>query len=134
MQILKDVEVIIEGKASRLRSLFNSGSSFTVMGYDRLRELFGEVEVRKLPEAIEAVLLNGQKMIIDGYLDAEIRIENYRIYDRIYLSKDVVKEVILKGERKLLPELIIGAPTLETWGLELDLKSGQIIRRGSFII
>jgi hypothetical protein len=46
----------------------------------------------------------------------------------------MVKEVILEGERRLLPDLIIGAPTLETWGLELNLKDRRIIQRGSFII
>ncbi|PUA34280.1 MAG: hypothetical protein B9J98_00050 [Candidatus Terraquivivens tikiterensis] len=134
MLVLKDVEVTIEGKTSRLRALFNSGSSFTIMGYEILGERFGEVKVRKLPETVEAFLLNGQKMIIDGYVDAEIRIEEYRIYDRIYLSKGVVKEIILKGERKPMPELIIGAPTLETWGLELDLKTGEVISRGTLIL
>jgi hypothetical protein len=44
MLVLRDVEVTIEG-ASMLKALFDSGSSFTIMGYDRLMEIFGEVEV-----------------------------------------------------------------------------------------
>jgi hypothetical protein len=54
------------------------------------------------------------------------------IEDRIYLTRNMVKEVILEGKRRALPDLIIGAPTLETWRLELNLKEG--IRRGSLII
>jgi len=54
VRVLKDVEVTIEGKTSRLRALFNSGSSFTIMGYEILWERFGEVRVRRLPEVIEA--------------------------------------------------------------------------------
>ncbi|MEM4699755.1 MAG: hypothetical protein QXT74_02235 [Candidatus Nezhaarchaeales archaeon] len=133
-QVLKDVDVVVEGKTSRLKALFNSGSRFTVMGYRTLRERFRDVEVKRLPEKIEAILLNGQKVIIDAYIDSEIRIGKYRVYDRIYLSEDVEREVIAKGERKLLPELIIGAPTLETRGLELDLKTGEVVSRGIFII
>ena len=134
MQILKDIKVTIEEKTSKLAALFNSGSSFTIMGYGRLKELFDEVEIKRLIKPREAALLNGQKIIVDGYVDSQIFIDEYLIEDRIYLTKDMVKEVILEGEKKSLPDLIIGAPTLETWGLELDLKEGRIIRRGSFVI
>jgi hypothetical protein len=134
MLILKDVEVNIDGKISRLLALFDSGSNFTIMGYGRLKELFGDVKFKFLSKPREASLLNGQKILIDGYVDSQILIDGYLIEDRIYLTKDMVKEVILEGERRLLPDLIIGAPTLETWGLELNLKDGRIIQRGSFII
>jgi hypothetical protein len=134
MQILKDVKVTIEGKTSKLSALFDFGSSFTIMGYERLKELFAEVKIKALFKPREAALLNGQKIVIDGYVDSQILIDEYLIEDRIYLTKEMVKEVILEGERRPLPDLIIGAPTLETWGLELDLKEGKITRRGSFII
>ena len=55
-------------------------------------------------------------------MDSQILIDDYLIEDRIYLARQMVKEVILKGERRSLPDLIVGAPTLETWGLELNLK------------
>ncbi|WP_304330475.1 hypothetical protein [Candidatus Culexarchaeum yellowstonense] len=134
MLILKYVEVNIDGKISRLLALFDSGSNFTIMGYGRLKELFGDVKFKFLSKPREASLLNGQKILIDGYVDSQILIDGYLIEDRIYLTKDMVKEVVLEGERRLLPDLIIGAPTLETWGLELNLKDGRIIQRGSFII
>jgi hypothetical protein len=126
--------VRIEGKAYRLRALFNSGSNFTIMGYERFKKLFADVEIKPLTKPREVALINGQKIIIDGYVDSEILIDEYLIEDRIYLTRDMVKEVILEGEMKALPELIIGAPTLETWGLELDLKEGRVVHRGSFII
>jgi hypothetical protein len=134
MRILKDVEVKIEGKVCRLSALFDSGSNFTIMGYGRLKELFGDVKFKLLSRPREASLLNGQKILIDGYVDAQILIDEYLIEDRIYLTRQMVKEVILEGERRFLPDLIIGAPTLETFGLELNLKEGKIIQRGSFII
>jgi len=134
MLILKYVEVNIDGKISRLLALFDSGSNFTIMGYGRLKELFGDVKFKFLSKPRETSLLNGQKILIDGYVDSQILIDGYLIEDRIYLTKDMVKEVVLEGERRLLPDLIIGAPTLETWGLELNLKDGRIIQRGSFII
>jgi hypothetical protein len=134
MPVLKDVEVTIEGRTFRFRALLDSGSSFTIMGYERLREVFGDVKVKPLIKPREAALLNGQKIVIDGYVDAQILIDEYLIEDRIYLTKNMVKEVILEGKRRMLADLVIGAPTLETWGLELNLKEGRIAYRGSFII
>ncbi len=134
MQVLREVEVRIEGKTSRLKALFDSGSSLTVMGYERLREAFGEVNVKHLVKPREVALLNGQKLIIDGYIDSLILIDEYLVEDRIYLARELAKEVVLEGERKALPDLIIGAPTLETWGIELDLKEGRVVYRGIFII
>jgi hypothetical protein len=53
MWILKDVEVRIEGKTFRISALFNSSSSFTIMEYGRLKELFGDVELRSLTKPRE---------------------------------------------------------------------------------
>jgi hypothetical protein len=134
MLVMKDVQVTFEGRAFRLKAIFDSGSSFTVMGYEKLKDIFGEARVKPLIKPREAAPLNGQKIIIDGYVDAQILADEYLIEDRIYLTKNMVKEVTLEGERRALPDLIIGAPTLETWGLELNLEEGRITRRGSFIV
>ena len=133
MQIWKDVELTIERKTSKIKTLVDTGSTITLMGYETLRKFFGEIRPNILVRPMEAALLNGQKVIIDGYVDAQILIDNYLIEERIYLSKDMVREVILEGKRKSLPDLIIGVTTLEIRGLELDLKKGGIIYKGSFI-
>lgn len=42
---------------------------------------------------------------------------------------------MVQGRKVKMPDLIIGAPTMETWGIELDLKKGDvIIRGGGFIL
>jgi len=134
MQILKDIIVKIEGRTSKMRALFDAGSTFTVMGYSVLEERFGKVSAKPLPKPLEGALPNGQKIVIDGYVDAEFIIDEYLRSERIYLSKDIVKKVVPEEREIALPELIIGSPTMEVWGLELDLKSGEIVYRGSFII
>jgi len=135
MQVRKYVKVIIDGKASKVKALFDAGSSFTVMGYKTLEKLFGEVKVNSLTKPREVVLVNGMKIVIDGYVDSKIIVEDYMIEDRIYLSKDVVEKVMVEGRELYLPDLIIGAPTMETWGIELDLKRGDVvIRGGAFLL
>lgn len=134
MQIWKETEVTIEGKTSEIKALVDTGSTITLMGYETLRRFFGEIKAKMLARPIEAAFLNGQKIVIDSYVDAQMFIDGHLIEDRIYLSKGIVREVILEGERKFLPDLIIGVTTLEVRGLELNLKKGEIVYRGSFII
>lgn len=135
MQVWKKVKVRLDDKLCEAMAMFDSRSSFTIMSYDALNELFGEVRIRRLEKAREAVLVNGQRVTIDAFLDSQIVIDDYMIEERIYLSKDVVGRAVVKGEEVLLPNLIIGSPTMEAWGIELDLKRGDVIIRGaSFIL
>lgn len=130
MQVWQNIKIAVEGKGCEVRALFDTGSSFTVMGYSILKEFFGEIPTNPLPRPMEAALANGEKIVIDSYVDSQIVVDDYVIADRIYLSKDLVKEVIIEGRRISLPSLIIGSPTMETWGIELDLKRGEVIIRG----
>jgi len=41
---------------------------------------------------------------------------DYIIADRIYISKDIVREVVVQGRIVELPDLIIGAPTMGMLG------------------
>ena len=50
--------------------------------------------------------MKGQKIIIDGYVDAQILADGCLIEDRIYLTKNLVKEVTLEGGRRALPDPI----------------------------
>ncbi|KPV63620.1 MAG: hypothetical protein AOA66_0752 [Candidatus Bathyarchaeota archaeon BA2] len=135
MQVWKKVTLRLNGKPSDVRALFDSGSSFTVMGYGAVNELFGEVQVERLVKTREVVLANGQKIVIDGYVDSQIVIDGYMIEERVYLSKDIVRKAVVEGREALLPDIIIGSPTMETWGIELDLKKGDVVIRGaSFLL
>ncbi len=134
MQIWKNIKVTIEGKTCEVKTLFDSGSSFIIIGHVKLKELFGKVPTKPLVKLWEGALANGQKIVIDSYVDSEMTIDKYMISERIYLSKDIAKKVELEGKEVGLPELIIGSPTMETWGLELDFKRGEMVYRGSFIL
>ncbi len=134
MLVWKVVEVVIEGRASKVKALFDSGSTFTIMGYETLRKLFADVHVRALPKLVKATLVNGQQITIDGFVDSQMIIKGYVMPERIYLSRDIPREVEVEGKRITLPDLIIGSPTMETWGIELDIKKGDIIIRGGLLI
>lgn len=113
MQIWIDIRLTIGDKESEVRALFDSGSSFTVMGYRTLDRLFGGVRAKSLVKPKEVVLVNGQKITIDGFVDSQMMVEGYMIEERVYLSRDVVEKVTI-GERVInLPDVIIGSPTMK---------------------
>jgi hypothetical protein len=126
MQVRRYVVVRVDGREGRLDALFDPGSSITVTSYEAVEELIGPVPSRRLAKARWVVLANGQKATVDAYIDAEILIDEHTIEERIYLSRDLVREAVVEGRRLKLPDLIIGAPTMESWGIELDLRRGEV--------
>ena len=136
MQVRRNVIVRVSGRAGQLDALFDPGSSVTIMGYEVVRDMFGDIAMMKLARARWVVLANGDKVMVDAYANAEILVDEYMVEDRIYLSKDVVRKATIEGREVKLPDLIIGAPTMESWGIELDLKEGKIksCREGFMLI
>jgi len=118
--------VRVNGKAGEFDALFDPGSSITVMSYEVLREMLGEALTKKLTRARWVVLANGAKVTVDAYVDTEVVFDEYMLEERIYLSKDIVRRAVIEGKEVKLPDLIIGAPTMESWGIELDLKEGKV--------
>ncbi len=126
MQVRRSTIVRVGEKEAEFDTLFDPGSTVTLTGYAALKKLLGEVPVRKLAKARWVVLADGNRVSVDGYVDAEIAIDEYMIEERIYLSRDVVREAVIEGRKVKLPDLVIGAPTMESWGIELDLKKGDV--------
>jgi len=136
MQVRRSLVVRVNGRAGDFDALFDPGSSITIMSYDVLWELLGEVQTRKLTRARWVVLANGEKVMVDSYVDAEVMFDEYVLEERIYLSGDIVRRAVIEGKEVKLPDLIVGAPTMESWGIELDLKEGKIksCREGFMLI
>ena len=136
MQVRRSLVVRVNGRAADFDALFDPGSSITIMSYEVLWELLGEVQTRKLTRARWVVLANGEKVMVDSYVDAEVMFDEYVLEERIYLSGDIVRRAVIEGKEVKLPDLIVGAPTMESWGIELDLKEGKIksCREGFMLI
>ena len=130
MQVVMPVRVRISGREATLTALFDTGSAFTLMGHVILKKRFGDVEIRALSRPRKAVLVNGQEITINAFIDAQLFIKDYMIEERIYLSPDIVEEAEVAGAKRRLPELLIGAPTMETWDIEIDIKKGDVVIRG----
>jgi len=136
MQVRRNVIVRVEGREAEFDTLFDPGSTITLTSYDAIKELLGDISFRRLVRERWIFLANGGKMLIDAFIDAEIIIDEYMIEERIYLTKDMVRETVVDGRKVKLPDLIIGSPTMECWGIELDLREGKVksCREGFMLI
>lgn len=91
--------VRVGGRAGELDALFDPGSGVTIMGYEVVGERLGEVPMRKLARARWVVPANGEKVMVDAYVDAEILVDEYTVEERIYLSKDIVRRAVIEEKR-----------------------------------
>lgn len=134
MFIRKALNVTIGSRQSQLDTLFDTGSSVTLMGLSTLEERFGTAAIRALRRPRYVYVLNGTRLIISHYVDGEIEIEGHVLEERIYISKDLVKGVEVEGVLIPFPQLIIGISTMEAWGIELDVKRGEVRVRGAGVL
>lgn len=127
----KVLKVGVAGRVAELDTLFDMGSSLTLTGMCVVRSKFGGVEVKPLKYPRKTHTLNGTALTVDFYIDGEIEINGQVLEERIYASRDVVKEVVFEGKTMTFPELIVGVSTMEAWGIELDVKKGEVAVKGA---
>jgi len=92
------------------------------------------VKIKLLKYPRKTYTLNGTSLIVDSYVDGEIEIGGQVLEERIYISKDFVKEVMFDGKIIKFPDLIVGVSTMEAWNIELDLKRGEVILKGAAVL
>ncbi|OYT55801.1 MAG: hypothetical protein B6U77_00925 [Candidatus Hecatellales archaeon ex4484_218] len=134
MFVRKILKVNIADKSSELDVLFDTGSSLTLMCKNVLMDKFKDVKIKLLKYPRKTYTLNGTSLIVDSYVDGEIEIGGQVLEERIYISKDFVKEVMLDGKIIKFPDLIVGVSTMEAWNIELDLKRGEVILKGAAVL
>ena len=134
MFVRKILKVNIADKSSELDVLFDTGSSLTLMCKNVLMDKFKDVKIKLLKYPRKTYTLNGTSLIVDSYVDGEIEIGGQVLEERIYISKDFVKEVMFDGKIIKFPDLIVGVSTMEAWNIELDLKRGEVILKGAAVL
>jgi len=126
----KVLKVRIADKVAELDTLFDTGLSLTLIGMHVIEGKFRGVEVKPLRYPRKTFTLNGTALTVDSYVDGEVEVDGCVLEERIYVSKDFVEGVAFNGKLVRFPELVIGVSTMEAWGIELDLKRGEVTVRG----
>jgi len=128
MRVRRSVILKFKGKEAKVDALFDTGSSFTVMSTRRFVELFKCEDWFTLARPYYAYLLNGNKIKLDKYVIISIIIDDHEIVDLVHLSDDIVTHIRKNGKLVKLPDIIIGAGTMDKYGIEISAEKGVIFR------
>jgi len=126
------MKIRFEGNVREVDTLFDSGASISVMSSLTFRKLFG-AKWKKLDKPIRLVLVNGDIIVVDKYVVIDILIGNTFIPIRIFLSDDIKEKAIVDAKEIKIPDLIIGAGTMDELGIELHPEKG-IVMKGLLLI
>jgi len=132
MKVRTKMKIRFEGNVREVDTLFDSGASISVMSSLTFRKLFG-AKWKKLDKPIRLVLVNGDIIVVDKYVVIDILIGNTFIPIRIFLSDDIKEKAIVDAKEIKIPDLIIGAGTMDELGIELHPEKG-IVMKGLLLI
>ncbi len=111
--IVKDVEIAGDKGTKKLKALFGSGASLSLVRRTVVQGVATEV---KMPRQVSFQLGDGEgRLTTERWVPLVITVKGVEISDNV-----VVVE-------KLAEDLIIGAGTLQKWRIKLDLENDDVL-------
>jgi len=68
--------------------------------------------------------INGESIIVDKYAQVLIKINDLVFPEIVFLVDDFVEEIEVDGEKIRMPRVIIGAGTMDKYGIVIEPKKG----------
>lgn len=111
--IVKEVEISGDQGSKRVKALFDSGASLSLIRRSAMQDVATEV---KMPRPVSFQLGDGEgQLATDKWAPLLITVKGLGISDNV-----VVVE-------KLAEDLIVGAGTLQKWRVKLDLENDDVL-------
>ena len=133
MRVLRSVRVkFMSGEATAI-ALFDSGSSVTIIQRRFFEKVFGSTW-SILEKPLRVCLVDGRCIDIDRYAQLVIEINGFSFPETVLVVDEFVEEIEIEEKKVKLPELIIGAGTMDKYGIALDPKEGIKIAGATLLI
>lgn len=111
--IIKEVEVAGDKGAKKIRALFDSGASLSLIRRSAVQDVATEV---KMPRPVSFQLGDGEgQLATEKWVPLLITLKGLGISDNVVVVD------------KLAEDLIIGAGTLQKWRIKLDLENDDVL-------
>jgi hypothetical protein len=111
--IVKEVEVAGDKGAKKVKGLFDSGASLSLIRRSVVQDVATEV---KMPRPVAFQLGDGEgRLTTENWAPLLITVKGIDISDNVVVVD------------KLAEELIIGAGTLQKWRIKLDLENDDVL-------
>lgn len=111
--IIKDVEIAGDKGARKVRALFDSGASLSLIRRSVVENVATEV---RMPRPVSFLLGDGEgQLTAERWVPLVLNVKGVEISDNIVVVD------------KLAEELIVGAGTLQKWRIKLDLENDDVL-------
>jgi hypothetical protein len=114
----KDVKVRFGGREVTCTALFDTGSGFTVISRDFLRE--------ELWSPLEPSTEDGRFVKADKYVEVTIVVDDIELLppETALVLEGFAEEVVVEGRKVKMPDMIVGPGTMDKYGIVLDPREG----------
>jgi predicted aspartyl protease len=125
LRVVKEVGIRFMGREATAIALFDTGSNYTIIRRSFFEKAFGAAWTQ-LPKPIRLYLVNGKFVTADKYAVITIVIDDVELSppETVLILDEFVEEIVIEGRRIRLPDAIIGAGTMDKYGIVLDPKEG----------
>jgi predicted aspartyl protease len=133
VRVLRSVRVKFMSREATAIALFDSGSSVTIIQRRFFEKVFGSTW-SILEKSLRVCLVDGRCIDIDKYAQLVIEINGFSFPETVLVVDEFVEEIEIEEKKVKLPELIIGAGTMDKYGIALDPKEGIKIAGATLLI
>jgi len=112
--VRKAIKLVLAGKEVECRALFDTGSSYTTVQRAFFEESFG-ASWERLKRPVGLYLVNGKFVGADKYAQATLVIDDVELLppETVLVLDEFAEEVEVEGRRMGMPEVIVGAGTMD---------------------
>ena len=135
LRVVKEVVIKFMNREAIATALFDTRSSYTVIRRSFFEKAFGATW-KHLPKPVKLYLVNGKFVTADKYAVVTIVVNNVELSPPetvliLVLGLDeFVKEIEVGGRRIEIPDVIIGAGTMDKYCIVLDPREGVKVLGG----
>lgn len=131
----KTIRLKLAGKEVECTALFDTGSSYTVVQRAFFERSFG-ASWERLSKPVKLYLINGEHVEADKYAQVTIIVDGVELLppETVLVLDEYAEEVEVEGVKVKLPEVIVGAGTMDKYGILLDPREGVKVVGAGFLL
>jgi hypothetical protein len=125
VRVRKVIKLALAGREVECTALFDTGSGYTIIRRTFFEKSFGP-SWEKLSKPVKLYLVNGKFVEADKYAQVTLIIDGVELLppETVLVLDEFVEEVEVEGRRIKTPEVIVGAGTMDKYGILLDPREG----------
>jgi hypothetical protein len=125
LRVRKAINLRLAGREVGCTALFDTGSSYTIIQGAFFEKSFG-ASWERLRKPVKLYLVNGKFVEADKYAQVTLIIDDVELLppETVLVLDEFAEEVEVEGRRMRMPEVIVGAGTMDKYGILLDPREG----------